>query len=254
MQKVTGLFLDRKNRLHFKHKEPYNRTCPLTVLFEFWYWSLSLPLPLPTLPGPSPPPFPFSDFLSSKLHFPMTRSAVSKESKHITRNLNNRKKNFLNLETSFCLQIDRVRRVFLALQSWNLISSEFPSLWELKPVKEFPLASDPPCWDIGFFPPSPQKLLLLTSRKGVSSFERLIERLSAWVCMRESRRQRDGEKEKPQPEQGLGLSPTNSSVWFPSHQGQRLDLVSHCWSELKLLSIPFLTFQPFLSSSKSNLG
>lgn len=142
----------------------------------------------------------------------MTRSAVSKESKHITRNLNNRKKIFLNLQRSFCLQIDRVRRVFLALQSWNLISSELPSLWELKPVKEFSLASAPPCWDIGFFPPSPQKLLFLTSRKDVSSFERLRERLSAWVCMRESRRQRDGKTEKPQPEQGLGLSPTNSSV------------------------------------------
>lgn len=40
----------------------------------------------------SSPPFPFSAFLSSKLHLPMTRSAVSKESKHITRNLNNRPK------------------------------------------------------------------------------------------------------------------------------------------------------------------
>lgn len=124
----------------------------------------------------SSPPFPFSAFLSSKLHLPMTRSAVSKESKHITRNLNNRQKNVLNLERSSCLQIDRVRRVFLALQSWNLISSELPSLWELKPMKEFPLASDPPCWDIGFFPPSPQKLLFLISRKHVSSFERLWER------------------------------------------------------------------------------
>ena len=70
----------------------------------------------------------------------------------------------------------------------------------------------PPFTCIFWVIPLLSHFVFLTSRKDVSSFERLRERLSAWVCMRESRRQRDGKTEKPQPEQGLGLSPTNSSV------------------------------------------
>jgi len=137
--------------------------------------------PLSSLPLSLSHSLPFSLPLSNKLYFSMIRGPVNKESKCITRTLNNRRK--CPKSRKSCLQIDRVRRMFLTLQGVETSSclcslrSGIWNLWRISPLLWFcPLP-----WDLGCFCFPPQKIFFLDHEKRfLVKRERLKESLCVW--------------------------------------------------------------------------
>lgn len=178
------------------------------------------------------PGHPASLSFSGKLYFSMTGNAVNKESKCITRNLDNRSKMSSTWKTLLVCNLTGWEGFF------SLCKELKPHLvWVL-----FTLRSEtcdrPPCCSssstLGLFYFSDlEKIFLMRERER--------ERL----CVKET------ETENSSKGKAGAFLPPVPPLSFPSHQGKRPGLVSHCWSELQLLSVPLLTFQPFLSSSKS---